>query len=128
MAMYKQLDKDILIAKNVYHQNIIKMKKNTKNKKIGKAPTVDNILKKNVSTKKALLIGGGLLALHYMKHYLYNKFPFKKENGLYVRVLKNDKDRKGLVFLNRKQAREINNLLNAKKAINEEIKKIKKSK
>jgi hypothetical protein len=104
------------------------MKKNTKNKKLGKTPTVDNTLKKNISTKNALLIGGAVLTLHYMKHYFNNKFPFKKENGLYVRVFKNDKDRKGLIFLNKKQVREINNLLNAKKAINEEIKKIKKSK
>lgn len=104
------------------------MKKDTKNKKSVKSPTVDNILKKNISTKNALLIGGGVLTLHYMKHYFNNKFPFKKENGLYVRVLKNDKDRKGLIFLNRKQAREINNLLIAKKAIDKEIKKIKKSK
>lgn len=61
-----------------------------------------------------------------MKQYFNDKFPFKKENGLYVRALR--KDTKGIVFLNYKQVREINNLLNAKKAINEEIKKIKKSK
>jgi hypothetical protein len=104
------------------------MKKNTKNKKSVKVPTVDNVLKMNTSTRNALLIGGNTLAYHYMENHFNDKFPFKKENGLYVRVLKNDKDRKGLIFLNRKQAREINNLLNAKMAINEEIKKIKKSK
>lgn len=115
-----------MYAVNVYHQNIIKMKKNTKNKKTGKTPTVDSVLKKNISTKNALLIGGAVLTLHYMKNYFINKFPFKKENGLYVRALR--KDTKGIVFLNYKQVKEINNLLNAKKAINEEIKKIKKSK
>lgn len=61
MAMYEQLDKDIVIAKNVYHQNIIKMNKKTKNKKLDKIPTVDSVLKKNISTKNALLIGGAVL-------------------------------------------------------------------
>lgn len=54
------------------------------------------------------------------------KHPFKKQNGLYEIVF--NKGEKNIVMLTYKQAKEINNLLIAKKAINEEIKRIKKSK
>jgi hypothetical protein len=99
------------------------MKKNTKNRiKI----TVDKTPTLKTSTKRALLIGGGIIQSHFLFKYMTIKKPYKKVNGLYVRALHSNL--KGIILLTTIQAKEINNLLIAKKAIDEEIKKIKKSK
>lgn len=99
------------------------MKKNTKNRiKI----TVDKIPTLKPSTKRALLAVGGILPSYFLFKYMTIKKPYKKVNGLYVRTL--NIHSKGIILLTTIQAKEINNLLIAKKAIDEEIKKIKKSK
>lgn len=74
-----------------------------------------------------LIVGGVLLGAYHLKRAIM-KHPFKKQNGLYKRIFYNTKNNKNIIMLTYKQAKEINNLLIAKKAINEEIKRIKKYK
>lgn len=100
------------------------MENKGKKEKIGK----ERLLSKNTAIVKLSDIAkhGNILSAEFHINRLKGKFPYILKDGLYERALNHQV--KNAEYLTPQQAKEINNLLNAKKHIDIEIENIKKAK